>query len=447
MYGLDTVSVAERADVWRVLGPDLPGIADKALDAYVRILPYLAAQIEIDRHRRRDLIVQGTKALFLKPYDEAWLARVRERVETEAANRGDTRTRLATNMWIIRGLNAVIASRWFISSRRRFRLMDIATRILMHDASLATSLHYALRVRQSEETNAELTEALGVFDHVTKDIRATVVARAGSLRSTSRDLLSAYNSTAEQAHRAVAAASSTARHVTSAAGATESFSTVVEDLSRISASCASGAQDACAHMNAVNQTIATLSGAVERIGSVVDVIADVATHTKLLALNATIEAARAGAAGRGFAVVATEVKSLAAETSTATSRITDLINSVQAVTAGAVAEMGRADANVGTIAIGSRRLAEAVDAQTHTAEDLARAASATVADAAIANEAVMHVTQSLDLTKDAAAAMSTLSEDLEMQMQTLHRAIETFFDVVERRGSFRPLPKIMSRTG
>ncbi|WOV84985.1 methyl-accepting chemotaxis protein [Sporosarcina jeotgali] len=77
------------------------------------------------------------------------------------------------------------------------------------------------------------------------------------------------------------------------------------------------------------RVVSELSKKSEDIGSIVQLITNIAGQTNLLALNASIEAARAGEHGKGFAVVAGEVGSLAAESAKAASEINRLIGEIQ----------------------------------------------------------------------------------------------------------------------
>lgn len=95
-------------------------------------------------------------------------------------------------------------------------------------------------------------------------------------------------------------------------------------------------------VDAVNQTsqqLDELGKLSSNIDNVIGMINDLAEQTNLLALNAAIEAARAGEAGRGFSVVADEVRSLAEKTVDATSKITEIVSTIQTSTQSAIDTM------------------------------------------------------------------------------------------------------------
>ncbi|MGE5403922.1 MAG: methyl-accepting chemotaxis protein [Candidatus Saccharibacteria bacterium] len=79
----------------------------------------------------------------------------------------------------------------------------------------------------------------------------------------------------------------------------------------------------------INGVIAELANKSQEIGSIMEVISDIAGQTNLLALNASIEAARTGERGRGFQVVAQQVRKLAEESAQAAVQTGQLIGGIK----------------------------------------------------------------------------------------------------------------------
>jgi methyl-accepting chemotaxis protein len=81
-------------------------------------------------------------------------------------------------------------------------------------------------------------------------------------------------------------------------------------------------------VNAIAQMTFHLNEQASQIGSITNMVTEVASQTNLLALNAAVEAARAGEQGRGFSVVAAEIRKLADQTKTSAGKINTLVNGI-----------------------------------------------------------------------------------------------------------------------
>jgi methyl-accepting chemotaxis protein len=182
---------------------------------------------------------------------------------------------------------------------------------------------------------------------------------------------------------------------------------------------------------AAERTDRTMSGlaiASGEIGSVVQMINDIAGQTNLLALNATIEAARAGEAGKGFAVVAGEVKSLAGQTARATEEITRHIAAMQAVSEEAIAAIRVIGETIRQLHLNVGSVEQAVVAQGSAAGDITRKAAEAADGTGIVTRRLADVVQAADRTGSMADAVLTAADTLRHDADHLTRDVIACID-------------------
>jgi len=222
------------------------------------------------------------------------------------------------------------------------------------------------------------------------------------------------------------AATETTNNVQAVAGAAEELSAGVGDVNRRVVKSTDIVRRAVDETDRTNATMRGLVDAAKRIGTIVQVIQDIASQTNLLALNATIEAARAGEAGRGFAVVASEVKSLANQTTKATEEIETQVGAIQDETERAVEAISNIGKTVDEMSEISTAIATAMEEQGATTQEIARNIGQVADSTKEVSANIAGVSSAAENTSQAAGELQKASDDLRNQASVLEGEMKGF---------------------
>jgi methyl-accepting chemotaxis protein len=255
------------------------------------------------------------------------------------------------------------------------RVNGAADRMQEASSEIASASHNVADVTQLQVCGiAEATESMGSIDEQVRDIAGSaeqleqVLDQASSsvmeiaatsdqlsqganelavnvdqVASTSEEMSLSIAQVAESSDSLVTSADEVSASMDQAAAGNHEVAKNTDEISRLAGLMSQLSEQGRSHvsetieaMTAIhtatanaNRVIGSLADNTKEIGSVIEVINDVADESGLLALNAAIIAAQAGEHGRSFAVVAEQVKRLAARVSASTKGVAHLIQSVQ----------------------------------------------------------------------------------------------------------------------
>lgn len=191
-------------------------------------------------------------------------------------------------------------------------------------------------------------------------------------------------------------------------------------VERVEGASESGRQIMSDNITTINQLENRLTRSVDavkdlqdmssQIGSILDVIRNIAEQTNLLALNAAIEAARAGEQGRGFAVVADEVRVLAQRTTESTSEIESMISNLQTSSSSA-----------------SKVIQSCMDDMEQSVEQASSANSAMEEIQAL----ILEISQMSGQISQAAAEQSETSSDIARNIEEINLIAEQSYQAME----------------
>lgn len=260
-----------------------------------------------------------------------------------------------------------------------------------------------------------------------------VAASSGELSASSQQISSGTEEVAAAATKQAETTNSISEMVKEMAAAVQIVAQNAENASNSSEQSTRMAQegyqvikDTLEKMENISEKIHDLSSKSNQIGEIIEVIDDISEQTNLLALNAAIEAARAGEAGKGFAVVADEVRKLAERSTSATSKISDLIVMIQDNTKSSVDAVTEGNESANHAGESFERIMEMIKDSATKVTEIAASSEEQAAQSEEVMEAVENIAANTQETSAATEETAASANDLSKMAERLNDLTSQF---------------------
>jgi methyl-accepting chemotaxis protein len=428
LYELDERARTIMRKAHAVILPRLEQAIDRWLDA-ARSLP--VADIMV---RNRDLIKQiefsHFDVLLSGRLDEHYAASCKRMVTEEAAIGLDGRVRSSVGNFVLRAALDALAHRNRLSTRRFSEQAKIVSQFIAFDVANAMSLHRAAAEEAARVRREKIDGAIADFAGAIGDVIKAIKAASASLTANCAMLQQVADHTTSRMASASAAAAETTHRMEVTSQATDEISESIQHIGQQAARSLEMARSAVGDTHRTQHSIRSLHEAAERIGSVVGLIATIASQTNLLALNATIEAARAGENGKGFAVVASEVKTLASQTARATDDIARQVAAIQEATKRSLDEVSSVARVIDELTTAATGIVSSMEEQGATTRQIAASIQTAATNTAQASAEIRSVEQAAGQSSSAVGEIAGWTARLAAGANELESKVAAFFDRV-----------------